>query len=171
MHTENEKMKKYLNAFWTLSFTTLEGKHYEIPAQVPGNVIGDMFRANIIPDPYFGCNSNLLRPYEFIDWMYSTKFHAPILKKDERLQINLDGVDTIFELRINGKPVIPASLKQTSVDVNLKVGWNKIELVCQFGVGKVPALTIAYKPKDSLSDARPLTPGMMFFDKKPEEAW
>ncbi len=98
-------MKKYLNAFWTLSFTTLEGKHYEIPAQVPGNVIGDMFRANIIPDPYFGCNSNMLRPYEFIDWMYSTKFHAPILKKDERLQINLDGVDTIFELRINGKSV------------------------------------------------------------------
>ena len=76
-----------------------------------------------------------------------------------------------YSLRINGKPVIPASMKQTSADVNLKVGWNKVELVCQFGVGRVPALTITYKPKDSLSEARPLTPGMMFFDKKPEEDW
>lgn len=74
-----------------------------------------------------------------------------------------------YSLRINGKPVVPASMKQTSVDVNLKVGWNKVELVCQFG--KAPALTISYKPKDSLSDPRPLTPGMMFYDKKPEEEW
>lgn len=74
-----------------------------------------------------------------------------------------------YSLRINGKPAIPASWKQTSVDVDLKVGWNKVDLVCQFG--RAPALTITYKPKDSLSEARPLTPGMMFFDKKPEEDW
>ena len=47
-------MKKYLESGWKLSFTTLVGKHYEIPAQVPGNVIGDLFRAKLIPDPYFG---------------------------------------------------------------------------------------------------------------------
>ena len=98
-------MKRYLDSNWNLSFTTLEGKHYEIPAQVPGNVTGDLFRANIIPDPYFGCNSNLLRPYEFIDWQYSTKFQAPSLKKGEWLRIDLEGIDTVFELRINGKVV------------------------------------------------------------------
>ena len=43
-------MKRYLDSNWILFFTTLEGKHYEIPAQVPGNVIGDLFRANIIPN-------------------------------------------------------------------------------------------------------------------------
>ena len=74
-----------------------------------------------------------------------------------------------YSLRVNGKPVIPAAWRQTSVDVDLKVGWNKIDLVCQFG--KAPALSITYKPKDSLAEARPLTPGMMFFDKKPEEDW
>ncbi len=74
-----------------------------------------------------------------------------------------------YSLRVNGKAVIAAAWRQTSVDVDLKVGWNKIDLVCQFG--RAPALSITYKPKDSLSEARPLTPGMMFFDKKPEEDW
>ena len=46
-------MKRYLDSNWNLSFTTLEGKHYEIPSQLPGNMIGDLFRANIIPDPEF----------------------------------------------------------------------------------------------------------------------
>ena len=74
-----------------------------------------------------------------------------------------------YSLKINGRLVVPSSLKQTSVDVDLKVGWNKVDLVCQFF--RAPALTISYKPTDSLSDPRPLTPGMMFFDKKPEEDW
>ena len=74
-----------------------------------------------------------------------------------------------YSMRVNGKIVIPASLRQTSADVNLKAGWNKVDLVCQFGAAS--ALTITYKPKDSLSDARSLTPAMMFYDKKPEEDW
>lgn len=74
-----------------------------------------------------------------------------------------------YSLKINGRLVVPVSSKQTSVDIALNVGWNKVDLVCQFF--RAPPLTIAYKPKDSLSEARPLTPAMMFFDKKPEEDW
>lgn len=72
-----------------------------------------------------------------------------------------------YSFWVNGKSVVGAGWRETSVDVDLKVGWNKVDIVCQFG--RAPALTIAYKPKDSLSEARPLTPAMMFFDKKPED--
>ena len=74
-----------------------------------------------------------------------------------------------YSLRINGKPVLPVGEKLTSVDVELKVGWNKFDLVGMFF--RQAPLTITYKPKESLSEPRALTPGMLFFDKKIEEEW
>lgn len=91
--------------------------------------------------------------------------------------ITLTGKKTIndgYSVRVNGNSVVGAGKGQTSADAALKVGWNKIEIVCQFsnnprsGRG---SLSIAYKPKESLSDARPLTPAMLFYDQKPEEDW
>lgn len=69
---------------WTLSFRDpADAFRRTIPAQVPGNVLGDLFRADIIPDPYWGCNSDALRPYEFVDWEYRTVFPAPSLQPGE----------------------------------------------------------------------------------------
>ena len=63
--------KTELNGTWKLSWTEIGGNEkHEIDAQVPGNVIGDLFRNGVIPDPYHGCNSYSLRKYEFIDWEY-----------------------------------------------------------------------------------------------------
>ena len=54
---------------WVLSWRDpVDGAEHEIPARVPGNVIGDLYRAGIVGDPYFGCNSLDLRKYEFADW-------------------------------------------------------------------------------------------------------
>ena len=91
--------------------------------------------------------------------------------------ITLTGKKTIndgYSVRVNGNPVIAAGKGQTSADAALKVGWNKIEIVCQFsGGGRAGrgSLSIAYKPKESLSDARPLAPKDLFHDQKPEEDW
>lgn len=62
-------------------------------------------RAGVVPDPYFGCNSNLLRPYEFVDWSYSTAFTAPVRASGERFELTLNGVDTVFRLFINDREV------------------------------------------------------------------
>jgi hypothetical protein len=80
---------------------------------------------------------------------------------------------TGYSMRVNGNPVITAASRQTSADVPLRIGWNKIELVCHFSANgaRFNSVNIAYKPKESLSDARPLTPAMMFHDQKPEEEW
>lgn len=78
-------------------------------------------------------------------------------------------VHCIYALRINGRTVITMGKGQSSVDVPLKVGWNKIEFACLFYNKNI--LNMSYKPKESLSEARPLTPMMIFHEQKPEEAW
>ena len=85
--------------------------------------------------------------------------------------LTLTGKKTIhdgYSLRVNGKTVIAADKGQTSADVTFKAGWNKIDLVCQFSKG---SLSIVYKPKESLSEARPFTPALLFHDQKPEADW
>lgn len=82
------------------------------------------------------------------------------------------GRHTGYSLRVNGKQAVLAAQGQKAVDVSLKIGWNKVDLVCHFSapLDRVP-VTITYKPKESLSEARQLTPAMMFHDQKPEEEW
>jgi len=82
---------------------------------------------------------------------------------------NRDG----YSVRVNGKPVIAAGKGQMGADASFKVGWNKVEIVSHFAGGRrgSGSLSVVYKPKESLSDARPLTPAMLFHDQKPEEEW
>ena len=78
-------------------------KTQEIPAQVPGNVIGDLVRAGIVTDPYYAHNTSLLRPYEYIDWEYITEFDAPESPTaDETIELCFEGVDTVAEIVLNG---------------------------------------------------------------------
>ncbi len=93
-----------LNTSWSVSFREpVQNKKCTIPAQVPGNVLGDLYRAGIIPDPFFGCNSDALRSYEFIDWEYRTTFTAPALQDGEKLQLVFEGIDTVAEIYLNGE--------------------------------------------------------------------
>ena len=70
-------MRQVLERDWTLTFTHPEsGETMTIPAQVPGNVIADLHRAGVVPDPYFGLNSAGLRIWEFVDFEYRTGFRS-----------------------------------------------------------------------------------------------
>ena len=80
-----------------------------------------------------------------------------------------DGHYNGYSVRVNGHPVIPAAYGEVSCDANLKVGWNKIEIVCIFN--RTDPLELSFKPKGSLSDPRPIAPKDLFHDQKPEEDW
>ena len=78
----------------------------EIPAQVPGNVVGDLMRAGKVPDIYYAHNTSLLRPYEYIDWEYVTEFGVPELPADdETVELCFEGIDTLAEIVLNGVSV------------------------------------------------------------------
>lgn len=79
------------------------------------------------------------------------------------------GWDDGFSLRINGVTVIPAATTQASCDVNLNVGWNKVEIVCQYY--RADPLIMSFKPKNSLAEPRQIGPKDLFHDQKPEEDW
>jgi len=75
-----------------------------------------------------------------------------------------------YSIRINGQPVIPAAMREASCDVDLKVGWNKIEIVSQFQEKRDP-LNVSFKPKGSLSEPRPIAPKDLFHDDQPDQPW
>lgn len=76
-----------------------------------------------------------------------------------------------YSFSVNGKSVIPSGSGELSCDAKLKAGWNKIDLVCQFGDKNRVPLTMTFKPKDSTSEPRAITPCDLFHDQKPEAAW
>lgn len=77
----------------------------EIPAQVPGNVMGDLQRAEIIPDPYFGCNSADLRPWEYVDWEYVTQVTIPEYPANEPLELCFNGIDTLATIYFDDEQI------------------------------------------------------------------
>lgn len=96
-------MQQILDGDWTLSFTHPEsGAATTVPARVPGNIVADLCRAGLVPDPYFGSNADLLRSWEFVDFTYTTRFHAPECGARERLELVFNGADTVAEASLNG---------------------------------------------------------------------
>jgi len=80
-----------------------------------------------------------------------------------------DGSACGFVFAVNGKVYIKKGIRQASCDVDLKVGWNKIDIVCQYDNPK--PLTMTFKPKTSTAEPRPIAPKDLFHDQKPEEDW
>ena len=77
-----------------------------------------------------------------------------------------------YTVYVNGRQygsIDDIRIGQMSVDVDLRVGWNKVVFVANIGEDR--KFDVKYRPKGSLSDPRPLSPGILFFDKPVEEEW
>lgn len=76
-----------------------------------------------------------------------------------------------YAIRINGKFFL-VSHGEDSFDANLNTGFNKVEIFCMFPpafkeVAQAP-LIISAKPKGSIIEPVKLSPGMLFYDARPE---
>ena len=77
-----------------------------------------------------------------------------------------------YVIRVNN--AIRAGFGENSFDVELKAGFNKVELVCVYlegcrncgRVNKEP-LDLSIKPKGSLAEAKTLSPAIFWHDEKP----
>ena len=74
-----------------------------IPAVVPGNFELDMVRAGLLEDPYWGSNITKLRELEDRHLFYQTSFDLPAVAENELPVLKLEGIDTVFDLYINGE--------------------------------------------------------------------
>lgn len=72
------------------------------PAQVPGDVYTDLWKAGAIDDPYFGRNSVKAQWVMHYEWWYATQFSITEDLKDKVVRIDFEGVDYSCDVWLNG---------------------------------------------------------------------
>ena len=75
-----------------------------VPAEIPGDNISALYKAGLIPDPYFGKNELDLQWIGRENWIFSTSFYVDKdFLENPGLLLRFDSIDTISEVRLNGK--------------------------------------------------------------------
>ena len=115
-----------LSGAWAIK--SADGKH-ACDYQVPGDVHSSLITAGIIPDPYIGRNEYDVRWVAEQDWIATREFDWD---GQGAWQLDIDYLDTVAEIKINGKGVLKADncFRRYRPDVSkvLKRGKNKIEI-------------------------------------------
>ena len=95
-----------INLAGTWSLTCDKEGFQPIPAQIPGENCSALLDAGLATDPYVGFNENDIQWVREYDWTWSRHFavDAEFLAQ-KRIWLNIDSLDTIGEVRINGKVV------------------------------------------------------------------
>ncbi|MFI5835813.1 glycosyl hydrolase 2 galactose-binding domain-containing protein [Micromonospora sp. NPDC051300] len=76
-----------------------------ISGQVPGCVHLDLLAAGLIPDPYLDDHEDRLHWVGTSTWRYDHDFHLPADPGADRVDLVCDGLDTVAEVRLNGRTV------------------------------------------------------------------
>ena len=92
-----------LNGAWLLRRTSEKNT---IPAVIPGDNYSALQAAGAIPDPYWRENEKEVQWVGQVDWTYEREFQVPAaLLAAKHVFLNLDSVDTVATVKINGKEV------------------------------------------------------------------
>lgn len=113
-----------------------------LPAQVPGTVQTDLMAAGLVPDPFLGSNEGAIQWVGLSDWQYRGRFSVDaVTLKRERVELVFDGLDTLAEVRLNGKPLLDADnmFRRWRVDAKplLKRGENVLEVTVRSPIKKI----------------------------------
>jgi beta-mannosidase len=128
-------MKIDLAGEWSLA--SADGVH-KVALSFPGDAISALRDAGVIPDPYFGANELLCRWVCDLDWVAARTFDLPPGETGDGWYLDIDGLDTVASIKINGQLVLSAknAFRRYRPDVSnaLKPGQNNIEVVFQSNV-------------------------------------
>jgi len=90
-----------LNGTWQLS---QQNADLSLKANVPGDVMHDLYQAKLIDDPYDRENERDVQWVGEADWKYERTFKvSAAMLKHERVLLRCDGLDTFADVLINGK--------------------------------------------------------------------
>ena len=118
-----------LAGIWRLS----DLQEHTLTAQLPGDNYSALLDAGLIPDPYYGRNEDLVQWPRERTWVFSKEFDVDTeLLQNKYVFLNLDSIDTLAEIRLNGKLIGTAEdmfLRfRREVRPLLKVGTNVLEI-------------------------------------------
>ena len=105
-----------------------------LPATVPGGVHTDLLALEMIPDPFVGDRELDVMWVAEKDWAYKTTFTPEAYVTDEeKVFLVADGLDTLAEVKLNGKVLGTANnqFRQWRWEIKdaLKEGENTLEIV------------------------------------------
>ncbi|EPX61672.1 Beta-mannosidase [Cystobacter fuscus DSM 2262] len=119
-----------LGGVWSLD---AEGQRPALKITLPGDVHSALQEQGIIPDPYFGKNEAEVQWVAHEDWRLSRSFRLDASDLDGRWYLDLDFVDTVATVRVNGERVLEADncFRRYRPDVSrfLVAGENTIEVL------------------------------------------
>jgi beta-mannosidase len=123
-------ISQYLQDGW--SFQRPDSKS-RLSAKIPGCVHRDLYFHGLIPDPYYGRNELELDWIGERDWVYQTDFEPDDAHRNaENIDLVLEGLDTIADVNLNGKPVLRSENMfhhhRIPVKTHLRPGKNRLEV-------------------------------------------
>jgi beta-mannosidase len=119
-----------LTGTWSLSS---EGQRPDLTISLPGDIHSALQAQDVIPDPYFGKNEAVVRWVSEQDWLLSRSFTLDASTTGGHWYLDLDFVDTVATISINGTVVLQADncFRRYRPDVShvLKAGENRIDVL------------------------------------------
>ena len=120
-------------------------------AVVPGTILTTLLHNNLVPDPFFGMNNNLIpdaheagRDY-YTYWFYN-EFPTPELKEGQELWLNFRGINYFADVFINGKRV--------NTDTHEGMYLREKYLITPYiNKGKVNRIAVWVAPADPVGNA------------------
>ena len=95
-----------LSGEWRLSGVDEKGAAIECAAAVPGDVHSALFMANLIPDPFWGCNETNVLWVSKSNWTLERDLDvSPEFLAAKSIVLRLSDVDTFATIRVNGENV------------------------------------------------------------------
>ena len=130
-----------LNGTWRLV-----GGGYDIKAAVPGSVASALLAQNMMPDPYYGANEELVQPIFDHDYTFSRTFTLTEEdSKQDRIYLRCDGLDTLCQITVNDTEIASTDNMhcQYRFDISkaLRAGENSISLLFRSPAERMKTLT------------------------------
>ena len=141
-HLHQPNKTKPLGAEW--SFRKANDSLW-YPAQIPGNVHGDLMRNGLIENPFYGTNENKIQWIEKTDWQYVGRFHISKNKlKYNHIECLFEGLDTYTEVFLNQHKILVSENMFLAYKKEIKPflveGENKIEVLFKSPINKAMSL-------------------------------
>lgn len=128
------KTELTLNGIWKLEGWDPydRSKRYVLDGIVPGQVHSDLWRAGIIPDPFWRDQANECQWVERWQWRYTRQFTISEEHLSEWMLLSFEGLDTFAHIVLNGVTIgtsdtmfVPQEFEVTST---LRPGVNELEV-------------------------------------------
>ncbi len=91
-----------------------------VPARVPGTTHTDLLTAGLVPDPYLDRNEEVLAWMKRVDWAYAHPLQLAPPADDERVDLVLEGVDTVATVRFDGTVLARTANQHRSYRIDLR---------------------------------------------------